>query len=180
MERQLEGAVEANELSHTVGQKWKAQQGGKKYLGRRPRSRRKKREPGRRHCACRVPSPGQRVRRHGRRASTYGTALCCAAVSRCTTALVVPSCVAACARGLQLSHCSRRWKRPFDFPILFPLRAMVLASSPQLSYSPWHIWKAQTAFPLAWMESRSWTHHHRPCRSRRLCDAIRTSGCWWK
>jgi len=36
------------------------------------------------------------------------------------------------------------------------------------------------AFLLAWMESRPWTHHHRPCRLRRLCDAIRTSGCWSK
>jgi transposase len=49
MERQLEGTVEADELSHTAGQKGQATQGGKKHLGRRPRWRRKKREPGRGH-----------------------------------------------------------------------------------------------------------------------------------
>jgi transposase-like protein len=49
MERQLEGTVEADELYHTAGQKGQAQQGGKKHLGRRPRGRRKKREPGRGH-----------------------------------------------------------------------------------------------------------------------------------
>jgi hypothetical protein len=45
----LEGAVEADELSHTAGQKGQAKQGGKRHLGRRPRGRRKKREPGRGH-----------------------------------------------------------------------------------------------------------------------------------
>ncbi|HEY5864519.1 MAG TPA: IS1595 family transposase [Candidatus Tectomicrobia bacterium] len=49
MERQLEGTVEADELYHTAGQKGQAKQGGKKHLGRRPRGRRKKREPGRGH-----------------------------------------------------------------------------------------------------------------------------------
>jgi transposase-like protein len=49
MERQLEGTVEADELYHTAGQKGQAQQGGQKHLGRRPRGRRKKREPGRGH-----------------------------------------------------------------------------------------------------------------------------------
>jgi hypothetical protein len=49
MERRLEGTVEADELYHTAGQKGQAQQGGKKHLGRRPRGRRKKREPGRGH-----------------------------------------------------------------------------------------------------------------------------------
>ena len=49
MQRQLEGTVEADDLYHTAGQKGQAQQGGKKSLGRRARSRRKKREPGRGH-----------------------------------------------------------------------------------------------------------------------------------
>ena len=48
-DRQLAGPVEADELYHTAGQKGQAKQGGKKHLGRRPRSRRKKREPGRGH-----------------------------------------------------------------------------------------------------------------------------------
>ena len=49
MQRQLEGTVEADELYHTAGRKGQAQQGGKKPLGRRPRRRCKKREPGRGH-----------------------------------------------------------------------------------------------------------------------------------
>jgi hypothetical protein len=49
MQRQVEGTVEADELYHTAGQKGQAKQGGKKCLGRRPRCRRKKREPGRGH-----------------------------------------------------------------------------------------------------------------------------------
>ena len=49
MYRQLEGTVEADELYHTAGNKGQAKQGGKKALGRRPRGRRKKREPGRGH-----------------------------------------------------------------------------------------------------------------------------------
>src|SRR5262249_41644528 len=49
MERQLEGTVEADDLYHTAGQKGQAKQGGKKSLGRQPRGRRKKREPGRGH-----------------------------------------------------------------------------------------------------------------------------------
>jgi transposase-like protein len=48
-ERRLEGTVEADDLSHTVGNKGQAKQGGKKALGRRARGRRKKREPGRGH-----------------------------------------------------------------------------------------------------------------------------------
>src|SRR5215831_1555230 len=48
-ERQVAGMVEADDLSHTAGQKGQAQGGGKKALGRRARSRRKKREPGRGH-----------------------------------------------------------------------------------------------------------------------------------
>jgi transposase len=49
MDRQLEGTVEADELYHTAGNKGQAQHGGTKLLGRRPRRRRKKREPGRGH-----------------------------------------------------------------------------------------------------------------------------------
>lgn len=48
-DRQLEGTVAADELSHTAGRKGQAKQGGKKPVGRRPRRRRKKREPGRGH-----------------------------------------------------------------------------------------------------------------------------------
>ena len=49
MHRQLEGTVEADDLYQTAGHKGQATQGGKKALGRRARSRRKKREPGRGH-----------------------------------------------------------------------------------------------------------------------------------
>ena len=49
MDRQLAGTVEADELYHTAGKKGQAKAGGKKRLGRRPRRRRKKREPGRGH-----------------------------------------------------------------------------------------------------------------------------------
>jgi len=49
MERQLEGTVEADDLYHTAGHKGQAKKGGKKSLGRTPRGRRKKREPGRGH-----------------------------------------------------------------------------------------------------------------------------------
>ena len=49
MQRQVEGTVEADALYHTAGQKGQAKQGGNKRLGRRPRCRRKKREPGRGH-----------------------------------------------------------------------------------------------------------------------------------
>ena len=49
MQRQLAGTVEADELYHTAGRKGQAKQGGTKPLGRRPRRRRKKREPGRGH-----------------------------------------------------------------------------------------------------------------------------------
>jgi transposase-like protein len=49
MSRQLEGTVEADDLYHTAGNKGQAQGGDKKALGRRARSRRKKREPGRGH-----------------------------------------------------------------------------------------------------------------------------------
>jgi hypothetical protein len=49
MDRQVEGTVEADELYHTAGKKGQAHQGGTKPWGRRPRRRRKKREPGRGH-----------------------------------------------------------------------------------------------------------------------------------
>ena len=39
--------MEAADRSHTAGHKGQAKQSGKKALGRRPRGRRKKREPGR-------------------------------------------------------------------------------------------------------------------------------------
>jgi hypothetical protein len=48
-DRELEGTVEADDLYHTAGSMGQAQGGGKKLLGRRPRGRRKKREPGRGH-----------------------------------------------------------------------------------------------------------------------------------
>src|SRR5256884_1479499 len=49
MHRQLAGTVEAEDLSHTAGNKGQAQGGGPKPLGRQPRGRRKKREHGRGH-----------------------------------------------------------------------------------------------------------------------------------
>ena len=49
MNRRLEGTVEADDLYHTAGHKGQAKTGGQKSLGRPPRSRRKKREPGRGH-----------------------------------------------------------------------------------------------------------------------------------
>src|SRR5262245_10186983 len=65
MERQLEGTVEADELYHTAGQKGQATQGGKKALGRRPRGRRKQREPGRGHYDKDRPAIIAWVRRQG-------------------------------------------------------------------------------------------------------------------
>jgi len=47
--RQLDGMVEADDLYHMAGHKGQAQRGGQKVLGHPPRSRRKKREPGRGH-----------------------------------------------------------------------------------------------------------------------------------
>ena len=49
MHRQLAGTVEADDLYHTAGNKGQAKGGGQKVLGRQPRGRRKKREPGRGH-----------------------------------------------------------------------------------------------------------------------------------
>jgi hypothetical protein len=65
LERQLAGTVEADELYHTAGQKGQAKQGGKKALGHRPRGRRKKREPGRRHYDKDRPAIIARVSRQG-------------------------------------------------------------------------------------------------------------------
>ena len=48
-DRQLAGTVEADELYHLAGHKGQAKQGGPQPLGRRPRCRRKKCEPGRGH-----------------------------------------------------------------------------------------------------------------------------------
>jgi transposase-like protein len=47
--RHLEGTVEVDELYHTAGHKGQAKKGGTTRLGRRPRHRRKQREPGRGH-----------------------------------------------------------------------------------------------------------------------------------
>src|SRR5439155_17709267 len=47
--RQLEGTVEADALSQTAGHKGHTTQGGTTSLGRKPRGRRQKREPGRGH-----------------------------------------------------------------------------------------------------------------------------------
>jgi transposase len=49
LSRRLEGTVEADDLYHTAGDKGQAKPGGPKSLGRPPRGRRKKREPGRGH-----------------------------------------------------------------------------------------------------------------------------------
>jgi transposase-like protein len=65
MHRQLEGTVEADDLYHTAGQKGQAKTGGKKSLGRHPRSRRTKREPGRGHYDKDRPAIIAWVSRHG-------------------------------------------------------------------------------------------------------------------
>ena len=64
-DRQLEGTVEADDLSHTAGQKGHATQGGLKPLGRRPRRRRKTREPGRGHDDKERPAISAWVSRQG-------------------------------------------------------------------------------------------------------------------
>src|SRR6266853_3434911 len=48
-DRRLEGTVEADDLYHTAGSKGQATGGGERWLGRRARGHRKKREPGRGH-----------------------------------------------------------------------------------------------------------------------------------
>jgi len=65
MARQVEGTVEADDLYHTAGDKGQANHGGKKALGRRPRGRRKKREPGRGHYDKDRPAHSAWVSRHG-------------------------------------------------------------------------------------------------------------------
>src|SRR3982074_631155 len=65
MHRQREGTVEADDLYHTAGQKGQAKTGGKKSLGRHPRSRRTKREPGRGHYDQDGPAIIAWVSRHG-------------------------------------------------------------------------------------------------------------------
>ena len=49
MNRQLEGTVAADELSHPAGNQGQAHQGGTQPLGRQPRRRRQRHEPGRGH-----------------------------------------------------------------------------------------------------------------------------------
>jgi transposase-like protein len=61
----VEGTVEADELYHTAGNKRQVRHGGKKALGRRPRGRRKKREPGRGHYAKDGPALIAWVSRQG-------------------------------------------------------------------------------------------------------------------
>src|SRR5262249_62012409 len=63
--RQLDGTVEADDLYHTAGHKGQAKQGGTKSLGRKPRGRRKKREPGRGHDDKDRPANIARSRRQG-------------------------------------------------------------------------------------------------------------------
>src|SRR5919205_904603 len=63
--RQLAGTVEADDLYHTAGQKGQAKTGGTKSLGRTPRGRHKKREPGRGHYDKDRPAIIAWVSRHG-------------------------------------------------------------------------------------------------------------------
>src|SRR5262245_33539591 len=65
MPRQLAGTVDADELYHATGRKGQAKRGGNKPLGRRPRRRRKKREPGRGHDANDRPAIIASVSRQG-------------------------------------------------------------------------------------------------------------------
>ena len=65
MDRHLEGTIEGDELDHTAGNQGQATQGGKRHLGRRPRRRRKKREPGRGHDDKDRPALIARVSRQG-------------------------------------------------------------------------------------------------------------------
>jgi transposase-like protein len=64
-DRQLAGTVEADELYHLAGHKGQAKQGGPQPLGRRPRCRRKKCEPGRGHYDKDRPAIIARVSRQG-------------------------------------------------------------------------------------------------------------------
>ena len=65
MHRQWEGTVEADALSPTAGHTGQAQTGGKHSLGRQPRSRRTKRQPGRGHDDQDRPAIIAGVSRHG-------------------------------------------------------------------------------------------------------------------
>jgi transposase-like protein len=65
LDRKLEGTVEADDLYHTAGQKGQAKTGGTKSLGRTPRGRHKKREPGRGHYDKDRPAIIAWVSRHG-------------------------------------------------------------------------------------------------------------------
>jgi transposase-like protein len=65
IDRQLEGTVEADELYHIAGNKGQAKQGGPKSLGRRPRCRRKRCEPGRGHYDKDRPAITAWVNRQG-------------------------------------------------------------------------------------------------------------------
>lgn len=65
MNRQLEGTVEADDLDHPAGHQGPAKTGGQKSLGRQPRRRRKKREPGRGHDDKDRPAIIARVSRQG-------------------------------------------------------------------------------------------------------------------
>jgi transposase-like protein len=64
-DRHIEGTVEADELYHTAGRKGQAPHSGKKSLGRRPRERRKKREPSWGHYDKDRPAIIARVSRQG-------------------------------------------------------------------------------------------------------------------
>jgi len=64
-DRQLAGTVEADELYHLAGHKGQAKQGEPQPLGRRPRCRRKKCEPGRGHYDKDRPAIIAWVSRHG-------------------------------------------------------------------------------------------------------------------
>src|SRR4029450_6186480 len=65
LDRKLEGTVEADDLYHPPGQKEQAKMGGTKSLGRTPRRRHKKREPGRGHYDKDRPAMIAWVSRHG-------------------------------------------------------------------------------------------------------------------
>jgi hypothetical protein len=63
--RKLAGTVEADDLSPTAGHKGQAKTGGTKALGRQPRRRRQKREPGRGHYDKERPAMIAWVSRQG-------------------------------------------------------------------------------------------------------------------
>jgi len=65
LDRHVEGTVEADALDPTAGRKGQAPHGGQTSVGRRPRQRRKKREPGRGHADQDRPAMIAWVRRRG-------------------------------------------------------------------------------------------------------------------